>query len=87
MGEMAQRFAKQSFGGIGIAQPRKQEINGGSGGIDGMSVFMRLGESRCVSQNVSKCRGFREITIAACRINYVFSISYKSKGEFTPRSL
>jgi hypothetical protein len=35
MGQMAQRLAKQPFGCVGIAQLRKQEINRGSGGIDG----------------------------------------------------
>src|SRR5713101_787146 len=35
MGRMAERLAKQAFGGVGVAQPRKQEINRGSGGIDG----------------------------------------------------
>ena len=33
MGSITQRFAKQSFGCIGVAQRRKQEINGGTGGI------------------------------------------------------
>ncbi len=35
MGEIAQRLTKQPFGGVCIAQPRKQEINRGSGEIDG----------------------------------------------------
>ena len=35
MGRMAQCLAKQPFGGLGVAQRRKQEINGGTGGIDG----------------------------------------------------
>ena len=35
MGLIAQRFAKQSFGCIGIGQRRNQEINGGTGRIDG----------------------------------------------------
>ena len=35
MGSITQRFAKQSFGCIGIAQRRKQEINCGAAGIDG----------------------------------------------------
>src|SRR5439155_11051851 len=35
MGSITQRFAKQSFGCIGVAQRRKQENNGGTGRIDG----------------------------------------------------
>jgi len=35
MGLITQRFAEQSFGYIGVAQRRKQEINGGTGRIDG----------------------------------------------------
>jgi hypothetical protein len=35
MGRMAERLAKQAFGGAGVAQPRKQEVNRGSGRIDG----------------------------------------------------
>ena len=35
MGSITQRFAKQLFGCIGIAQRRKQEINGSTGRIDG----------------------------------------------------
>ena len=35
MGSITQRFAKQSFGCIGIAQSRKQEINSGTVRIDG----------------------------------------------------
>src|ERR1700720_1978032 len=35
MGLITQRFAKQSFGCIGVAQRRKQKINGGTGRIDG----------------------------------------------------
>jgi hypothetical protein len=35
MGEIAERLAEQPFGGVGIAQRRQQEVDGGSGGIDG----------------------------------------------------
>ena len=35
MGRTAQRLAKQLFGGAGVAQRRKQEVNRGAGGIDG----------------------------------------------------
>jgi len=35
MGSITQRFAKQSFGCVGVAQCRKQEIDSGTGGIDG----------------------------------------------------
>ena len=35
MGRMAEGLAKQPFGGLGIAQCRKQEINRGASGIDG----------------------------------------------------
>src|SRR3984893_3109171 len=35
IGSITQRVAKQPFGCIGIAQRRKQEINGGTGRIDG----------------------------------------------------
>ena len=35
MGSITQRFAKQPFGCIRVAQCRKQEINGGTVRIDG----------------------------------------------------
>ena len=35
MGRTAQRTAKQLFGGVGVAQRRKQEVNRGAAGIDG----------------------------------------------------
>ena len=35
MRRTAQGLAKQLFGGVGVAQRRKQEVNRGAGGIDG----------------------------------------------------
>jgi hypothetical protein len=35
MGALAQRLAKQLFGRPGVAQRRKQEVNGGTGGVGG----------------------------------------------------
>jgi len=35
MGALAQRLAKQLFGGTGAAHRRKQEVNGGADGVDG----------------------------------------------------
>ena len=52
MGKIAQRLAKQSFGGVGIAQHRKQEINRGAGGIDGpiqMSLRVAIGNCQTTS--------------------------------------